>query len=761
MTSAHNLGFPRIGGSRELKWALERYWRDEITPSALHTTASELRARHWRLQADAGLNNVPVGDFSLYDQVLDHSLMFGVVPSRFAAAGERPSLDTYFAMARGMDSTCNAGFACEMTKWFDTNYHYLVPEFEPELQFSLNADVLLQQVGEAQAMGLSAKPVVIGPLTYLWLGKVKRQACAKLDLLPDLVRVYAHLFAQLEQAGVEWVQVDEPILALDLSAEWRQAFESAYTQLATQRPKLLLTTYFGDLHEHLRLACHLPVDGLHLDLCRAPQQLQPVLDWLPSHKVLSLGVVDGRNVWRSDMTRLLDTLDPVAEHLGDRLWVAPSCSLLHVPIDCSVEHTLDPAIRGGLAFAVQKLEEVSLLQRALAEGRSVVEPELRAAERAITMRLAHPARLRPVVRERMAGVNDAMAQRQTGYEQRCTVQRARLQLPLFPTTTIGSFPQTAEIRSARREHKLGDLSRADYEDVMRQHIADTIRRQEALQLDVLVHGEAERTDMVEYFGEQLDGFVFTRQGWVQSYGSRCVKPPIIHGDVVRPRAMTVDWARYAQSLTDRPVKGMLTGPVTILQWSFVRDDQPRSETCLQIALALRDEVLDLEHAGIAIIQIDEPALREGLPLRTHDWPAYLRWAVRCFRIASAGVADATQIHTHMCYAEFNDIIGAIAQLDADVITIETARSDMELLEAFSGFAYPNEIGPGVYDIHSPAIPAIERIEGLMRKAAQRIPAERLWINPDCGLKTRGWGEVEPALRNMVAAAHRLRATVAN
>ncbi len=761
MISAHNLGFPRIGGARELKWALERYWRGEIPSAVLQTTASELRSRHWRLQADAGLDNVPVGDFSLYDQVLDHSLMFGVVPSRFGAAGDMPTLDTYFAMARGMAAKPDVGFASEMTKWFDTNYHYLVPEFEPELQFNLHADPLLQQVGEAQAMGLSAKPVVIGPLTYLWLGKVKRQACAKLDLLPDLVRVYARLFAQLKQAGVEWVQVDEPILALDLSAEWRQAFESAYTQLATQRPKLLLTTYFGDLREHLRLACHLPVDGLHLDLCRAPQQLLPAMDWLPSHKVLSLGVVDGRNIWRGDLTGLLDTLDPVAQQLGDRLWLAPSCSLLHVPIDCSAEHTIDPAIRGGLAFAVQKLEEVGLLKRALAEGHAAVEHELRAAEHAIAMRLAHPARLRPVVRERVAGVNDAMARRNTGYAQRRQVQRARLQLPLFPTTTIGSFPQTAEIRSARRNYKHGELPLAGYEDAMRQHIADTIRRQEALQLDVLVHGEAERTDMVEYFGEQLDGFVFTQQGWVQSYGSRCVKPPIIHGDVARPRAMTVEWARYAQSLTDQPVKGMLTGPVTILQWSFVRDDQPRSDTCQQIALALRDEVSDLERAGIAIIQIDEPALREGLPLRTSDWPAYLRWAVRCFRIASAGVDDATQIHTHMCYAEFNDIIDAIAQLDADVITIETARSDMELLEAFSGFAYPNEIGPGVYDIHSPAIPETGRMEGLMRKAAQSIPAERLWVNPDCGLKTRAWGEVEPALRNMVAAARRLRETAVN
>lgn len=756
MVKAHNLGFPRIGAARELKWALERYWRGELSEVGLQTVAAELRARHWRLQAEAGLDSVPVGDFSLYDHVLDHSVMFGVVPSRFVVSGGDSSpLDTYFAMARG--NQADGAFACEMTKWFDTNYHYLVPEFEPGQRFELNADNLLAQIDEVNAMGLTPKPVVLGPLTFLWLGKVKGGDCDKLALLNGLLVNYAKLLAELKRHGIEWVQIDEPILAMDLPADWKQAFEAAYTQLAGQRPKLMLATYFDDLRDQLHLACHLPVDGLHIDLCRAPEQLAPALDWLPSHKVLSLGVVDGRNIWRGDLSGLLERIVPVAERLGERLWLAPSCSLLHVPIDSAVESRIEPAVSSWLAFAVQKLGELGTLKRAIGEGRQAVEHLLAAADRVAEERCRHSERVRQAVRERMQETDEQMALRASPYAQRRAIQRAALDLPAYPTTTIGSFPQTPEIRAARRHWKNGELDDAEYTSTIQRHVADVIRRQEALGLDVLVHGEAERNDMVEYFGEQLEGFAFTDQGWVQSYGSRCVKPPIIYGDIVRPTAMTVEWARYAQSLTDKPVKGMLTGPVTILQWSFVRDDQPRSETCLQIALVLRDEVSDLEQAGIAIVQIDEPALREGLPLRKRDWPAYLEWAVRSFRIAAGGAKDTTQIHTHMCYAEFNDIIEAIAALDADVITIETARSDMELLDAFSDFAYPNEIGPGVYDIHSPAIPDTQRMVGLMQKAAQRIPAERLWINPDCGLKTRGWEEVEPALRNMVAAAQQLRA----
>jgi len=754
---AHNLGFPRIGANRELKFALERYWRGEIGRDELESTGRELRARHWKLQREAGLDLVPVGDFSLYDQVLDHSALFGVVPERFGWAGGEIDLDLYFRMARGRAPRGEPAAACEMTKWFDTNYHYLVPELKAGQQFRLGSRRLFEQVEEAKALGIPFKPVLIGPLTWLWIAKEKGEPFDRLALLDGLLECYGEVLERLAGQGAEWVQLDEPALVQELPAAWKQAFESAYNRLQSAPVKILLTTYFGALEENLSLAVRLPTASLHVDLVRGAGQLPAVLDQLPPYKVLSLGVVNGRNIWRTDLDAALETLTVAAERIGrERLWVAPSCSLLHVPVDLELERELDEELRGWLAFATQKLHEVDLLKRALDQGPQAVEEELARSRRAAESRRNSKRIHRPEVAERLAAVTEEMLHRRSPYAERRPLQRARLELPLFPTTTIGSFPQTAEIRKARRDYRAGDLSREAYVERMREEIAQVVKKQEAYGLDMLVHGEPERNDMVEYFGEQLEGFAFTRFGWVQSYGSRCVKPPILYGDVSRPVPMTVEWITWAQSLTDKPVKGMLTGPVTLLNWSFVRDDQPRAETCAQLALALRDEVLDLEAAGIRAIQIDEAALREGLPLRRDRWREYLEWAVRAFRLTASGVRDETQVHTHMCYSEFNDIIESIAEMDADVITIETSRSQMELLDAFENFEYPNEIGPGVYDIHSPNVPTVEEMVRLMELAAERIPAGRLWVNPDCGLKTRSWEEVEPALRNLVEAAKVLR-----
>ncbi|WP_226597671.1 5-methyltetrahydropteroyltriglutamate--homocysteine S-methyltransferase [Marinobacter nauticus] len=755
MATTHNLGFPRIGGQRELKFALEDYWGGRQTEQELAITAADLRRRHWQQQA--GLDYVPVGDFSLYDQVLDMSVTLGNLPIR-AAGKEGSELDAYFRAARGRganDSPCCATAAGEMTKWFDTNYHYIVPELTADTHFELNPERLLTQLSDARKQGLNAKPVIIGPVTYLWLGKTS-DGSNPLDLLERLLPVYSQLLEALADAGAKWVQIDEPALVTDLDANWRYAFNLAYHQLKTNRPKLLLATYFGELRDNLQLACELPVAGLHVDAISAPAEVSRVADWLPSHKVLSLGVVNGRNIWKSDLNNTLGWLEPLNEKLGQRLWLAPTCSLLHVPVDLSREQELDSDIRNWLAFAVQKLDELKILARALNEGRSSVRAELADNQLAIDSRRSSHRVTNLEVRKAVAAATSELGNRQSPYPQRIVRQRERLNLPAFPTTTIGSFPQTREIRQARLQFRKGELSEQAYIEQMRAEIVRCVEEQEKLGLDVLVHGEPERNDMVEYFGEQLDGYAFTRFGWVQSYGSRCVKPPILFGDIRRPQAMTVEWIRYAQSLTDKPVKGMLTGPVTILNWSFVRDDQPRKDSCLQLALAIREEVQDLEQAGVNIIQIDEAALREGLPLRKSDWATYLEWAINSFRIAANGVDDSTQIHTHMCYSEFNDIIEAIARMDADVITIETSRSDMELLDAFRSFEYPNDIGPGVYDIHSPNIPDKEHIINLMTLAAERIPAERLWINPDCGLKTRKWEEVTPALETMVAAARELR-----
>lgn len=604
-------------------------------------------------------------------------------------------------------------------------------------------------------MGLNAKPVIIGPVTYLWLGKAK-DGTDKLALLPRLLPVYAALLNQLSAQSVEWIQIDEPVLATDLDGDWQQALSTAYSALASCKARLLLATYFGPLQDNLPLACALPVHGLHIDAVNARSAVEQAIGHLSEHKVLSVGVINGRNIWKTDLHATLEWLEPIHRQLQDRLWLAPSCSLLHVPVDLESEHKLDREIRSWLAFAAQKLDELQILAKALDNGRASVQEALIVNHAAIEKRRTSSRVHNPKVREAVAGIDASLGKRSSAYAQRASKQSALLRLPAYPTTTIGSFPQTEAIRQARSRYRRGELDEAAYQEQMRREIALCVREQEALGLDVFVHGEAERNDMVEYFGEQLDGYAFSESGWVQSYGSRCVKPPILYGDISRPKAMTVDWIAYAQSLTDKPMKGMLTGPVTILNWSFVRDDQPRSASCRQLALAIREEVLDLEKAGIRVIQIDEAALREGLPLRRSQWRDYLDWAVESFRIAANGVRDETQIHTHMCYSEFNDIIESIADMDADVITIETSRSDMELLDAFDDFAYPNEIGPGVYDIHSPNIPSREHIVQLMRKAAERIPAERLWVNPDCGLKTRNWEEVVPALKNMVAAAETLR-----
>lgn len=760
MTTIHNLGFPRIGARRELKFALEAYWKGESSREELKALGAALRRRHWSEQQ--GLDLVPVGDFSFYDQVLDMSFTLGHLPERVQGFhGE--ALDNYFRVARGRSATgtgehpgcCGGVAAGEMTKWFDTNYHYIVPEFTAGTTFKLDATRLLEQLSEARAQGVRSKPVIIGPVTYLALGKAK-DGSNKLDLLPRLLPVYAELLDTLAAQGVEWVQVDEPILVTELDADWQHAFNTAYHHLKAAKAKLLLATYFGDLAENKYLAANLPVAGLHVDAVNGHEDVQQLLGLLPAHKVLSLGVINGRNIWKTDLAAVLDWVEPLAERLGERLWIAPSCSLLHVPVDLALEGKLDAEIKSWLAYALQKLEELRLLGRALREGREAVKAQLAANAAALASRRASPRVNNPAVQAAVAAIDFRMGERRSAYGVRAARQARLLKLPAYPTTTIGSFPQTADIRRARSEFKAGRLDAALYRAAMRAEIERSVREQEALGLDVLVHGEAERNDMVEYFGEQLAGYALSQFGWVQSYGSRCVKPPILFGDISRPRAMTVEWITYAQSLTSKPMKGMLTGPVTMLNWSFVRDDQPRPVSCRQLALAIREEVLDLERAGVRVIQIDEAALREGLPLRKSQWKAYLHWAVECFRIAANGVADDTQIHTHMCYSEFNDIMASIADMDADVITIETSRSDMELLDAFENFRYPNGIGPGVYDIHSPNIPTQDHIVQLMRKAAGRIPAGRLWVNPDCGLKTRQWSEVIAALTHMVAAARTLR-----
>jgi 5-methyltetrahydropteroyltriglutamate--homocysteine methyltransferase len=756
VTRAINLGFPRVGAKRELKFAAENYWKGTGSREALLTTAADLRLRHWRAQQAAGIDGIPCNDFSLYDQMLDMSCLLGCVPRRFGWEEETIGLDTYFAMARGS----KAAAAMEMTKWFDTNYHYIVPELEPGQRFRIGATKLFDEVAEARAAGIEATPVLIGPVSWLLLAKAKYPEFSLTKTAEQLLPVYGEILRRLS-AVVPQVQIDEPCLVTDLSDEARALYPLAYRALAPAAPSLAITlaTYFGDLGDNLPLAFGLPVSSIHVDLCRAPDQLERCIEAARVHdKRLSLGVVDGRNIWRNDLTRSLASVERATALLGqDRVCVGPSCSLLHSPFDVTGEHAMEGEIRGWLAFAAQKLAEIATLKRGSTAGQIPVMDELRVSDAVQAARRASRRIHNPAVKQRVASVTPAMLGRASPYPARRKLQDTAFKLPPFPTTTIGSFPQTGEIRAARAAHKAGRLDDASYETAMRREIEGVVRFQERLDIDVLVHGEAERNDMVEYFGERLEGCVFSENGWVQSYGSRCVKPPILYGDIWRAHPMTVKWSQYAQSLTPRIMKGMLTGPVTILQWSFVRDDQPRADTCRQIALAIRDEVQDLEAAGIRIIQIDEPAIREGLPLRRPEWPAYLRWAVEAFRLAAAGVQDATQIHTHMCYSEFNDIMDAVAAMDADVISIETSRSHMELLDAFVTVRYPNEIGPGVYDIHSPRVPSAAEMAALLDKARGVLKPEQIWVNPDCGLKTRGWAEVEEALVNMVAVAKKARA----
>jgi 5-methyltetrahydropteroyltriglutamate--homocysteine methyltransferase len=765
-----SLGFPRIGPRRELKTALERYWAGKADQASLLEVARDLRGAAWTRQSMLGVDHVPSNDFSFYDHVLDTSAMVGAIPAVYGWSGGEVGLDAYFAMARGAQgeadhADCGHGHrhgldvpAAEMTKWFDTNYHYLVPEVSAGQTFALSSTKALDEFNEAKALGVHTRPVLLGPVTFLKLAKSKDEGFDPLSLLEGLLPVYARLLNRLELAGADWVQIDEPCLVLDLTDADREALARAYRVLSRTAPgiKLMLATYFGGLGDNLEAALALPVAGLHVDLARAPEQLDAVLAGARDDLVLSLGVIDGRNVWRADLEAILDRLEPTAK--GRDLILAPSCSLLHVPTDLELETGLDADVASWLAFAVQKLGELATLARALNEGRESVAGALEESAAAAKARRTSPKIHDAAVAWRMAGLTPAMTRRASPFAERRAVQAERLKLPAFPTTTIGSFPQTDSVRAARADHARGRLDDAAYDDFLKAETAGAVRWQEEIGLDVLVHGEFERNDMVQYFGEQLSGFAFTKNGWVQSYGSRCVRPPILYGDVSRPKPMTVDWWRYAQGLTDRPMKGMLTGPVTILNWSFVRDDVRRDVACRQIALAIRDEVTDLEAAGAAIIQIDEAALREGLPLRRADWDAYLRWAVECFRLTASGVADATQIHTHMCYSEFNDIIGPIGDMDADVISIETARSKMELLDAFAGYAYPAEIGPGVYDIHSPRVPQATEMTELLVAARERLCDDQIWVNPDCGLKTRRWPETRAALVNMVEAARVARRT---
>ena len=754
-----NLGFPRIGRQRELKFAQEKYWRGETSQAELKQVAKELRRTHWEWQAQAGVSLLPVGDFAFYDQVLTLSATLNAIPERHRNQDDaHVDLDTLFRVARGRAPSGKDAPAGEMTKYFNTNCHYIVPELTEDQEFSVAYEQFFEEVEEAKSLGYAAKPVLLGPVSYLFLSKAVGSDFDKLSLLPKLINTYADILARFSEQGVDWVQLEEPILALELDADWQAAISSAYEQLKSSEVKVLLASYYGTIAHHQALVSALPVAGLHLDLVTAPEQLAEFAAKLQPEQVLSLGVINGRNVWAADIDLIAERIAPVINDLKGRVWISPSCSLLHSPVDLDVETELAPALKQQLSFAKQKLSELTQLKALLstpADSAAKVAIDTIVA-RCVARREAREEAADQQVIDRVAALKTDDYERDTVFANRQSIQQQKFNLPLLPTTTIGSFPQTPAIRGLRSRWRKGEITPEFYKDQLRQVTRDTIERQLKLGIDVLVHGEAERNDMVEYFGEQLQGFAFTKFGWVQSYGSRCVKPPLIYGDVSRPEAMTVEWAQYAQSLTDKPVKGMLTGPVTILHWSFAREDISREAIATQIGLAIRDEVVDLQNAGIGIIQIDEPAFREGLPLKKSDWQAYLKWAVDSFKLSAAGVTDETQIHTHMCYSEFNETIAAIAAMDADVITIETSRSRMELLTAFEDFEYPNEIGPGVYDIHSPNTPTVDEMVELIEKAADKIAVRQLWVNPDCGLKTRTWDEVEPALKNLVQATKVLR-----
>jgi 5-methyltetrahydropteroyltriglutamate--homocysteine methyltransferase len=762
----HNLGYPRMGALRQLKKSVEAYWHGKETEADLKKTGSDLRRMNWLQQKEIGIDLIPSNDFSFYDHVLDTSVMVGAVPERFGWSGPHIDLSTYFVMPRGMTEQKHAGdqlsdgnhggvHAMEMTKWFDTNYHYIVPEFYEDQKFTLASSKVIDEFEEAFQLGIKTKPVLLGPITFLKLGKIHGKNFDRYTLIPALLEVYLEVLHRLVRAKAEWVQFDEPAFGLDLTSSEQALLLEVYSRLAQAAPalKFIVATYFNDLGQNLRTFAELPVNALHVDATRSGEELGQLLQELQPTQILSLGLISGRNIWRNDYQQSLKLIDQAVVRLGDeRVWIAPSCSLLFVPFSLRFEKKLDPEIKSWLAFAEEKLTEISELRQAHEGDSDVVTRNRALLEGRKASALIH----RSAVKSRCAKISESDLKRQSPYAKRIEVQRQHLELPELPTTTIGSFPQTEEIRSTRAQCRKGTITQTEYDAFLETEITRVIRWQDEIGLDVLVHGEFERTDMVEYFGEQLSGFVFTENGWVQSYGSRCVKPPILFGDVERTQPMTVRWSRFAQAQTKKPMKGMLTGPITILQWSFVRDDQPRAETARQIAFAILDEVRDLEAAGISVIQVDEPALREGLPLHRADWKTYLRWSVDAFRLATAGVADRTQIHTHMCYCEFNDIIEAIAELDADVISIESSRSEMELLEAFRSFQYPNDVGPGVWDIHSPRVPSVAEISNLLKKGLQVIPRRQFWVNPDCGLKTRGWEEVRASLSNMIAATRQVR-----
>lgn len=746
---ATTLGSPRIGPNRELKRALEKYWAGTVGRDELESVAAGLRRDTWEALVTAGLDSVPVNTFSYYDQMLDTAAMVGALPPRVADVSDE--LDRYFAAARGNDEIA----PLEMTKWFDTNYHYIVPELGPDTHFALNPTKILGELEEARAQGLPVRPVVIGPITFLALSKAVDGADTPVDRLAELTVVYGELLALLAEQGVEWVQIDEPVLVTDFVATAAEFAERTYAQLGrlTERPAILVATYFGELTDALPALARTPVEGIGVDLVAGGVSAVAAVPEL-ADKLLVAGVVDGRNIWRTDLESALGTLTTLrgsAQHVA----VSTSCSTLHVPYTLDAEPSIDGALRNWLAFGFEKVTEVVALARGLKHGREAIDGEIAASNAAIASRRADPRLNNGDVRARISAITASGAERGPA-DQRRAAQQARLNLPVLPTTTIGSYPQTSAIRVARADLRAGKIDAVEYKRRMQAEIADVIRLQEEIGLDVLVHGEPERNDMVQYFAEQLDGFFATQNGWVQSYGSRCVRPPILYGDVSRPEPMTVEWITYAQSLTDKPVKGMLTGPVTILAWSFVRDDQPLAQTAAQVALAIRDETIDLQSAGIAIIQVDEPALRELLPLRSKDKDAYLRWAVDAFRLSTSGVDDSTQIHTHLCYSEFGEVIGAIADLEADVTSIEAARSHMEVLGDLNAAGFANSVGPGVYDIHSPRVPPVGEMASALREALNSVPAERLWVNPDCGLKTRRTDEATASLRNLVAAANEVR-----
>lgn len=755
----NNLGYPRIGSQRQLKKACEAYWSGKISSTELAKIGRQIRVENWGLQKDSGIDLIPSNDFSFYDQVLDHCMLFQAIPKRFETLRNLPEIDLYFAMARGYQKDGHDIKAMEMTKWFDTNYHYLVPEFTRFQTFKLNAEKILSQFLEAKSEQILTKPVLIGPVSFLLLGKEKESSFHRLDLIERLLPAYLEVISRLVVEGVEWIQFDEPFLAMDIDYKTKESIRQVYHIIRREFPnlKIMVATYFEGLQDNVLAAVNLPICALHIDLVRGVEQLDEVLAKSPKDLSISLGVIDGRNIWKNDYEKSALTIEKAIKKKGlDRVMIAPSCSLIHSPVDLDNEKTLNPEIKNWMAFAKQKLQEIDDLYKIVIENDYNIKNE---NQKAINSRISSTLIHNPAVKKRVSEQKDTDLQRNSPFAIRQQIQKSKFNLPLFPTTTIGSFPQTDEIRGLRAKFKKGEISENEYNDLLREHTKEVIVWQESIGLDVLVHGEYERNDMVEYFGEQLNGYVFTQNGWVQSYGSRCVKPPIIFGDIDRKAPMTVEWSVYAQSVTTKPMKGMLTGPITILQWSFVRDDQPRHETMKQIAWAIRDEVKDLEKAGIGIIQIDEAALREGLPLRQSKQKEYLKHTIEAFRIASSGVSDQTQIHTHMCYSEFNNIIDSIADMDADVITIETSRSQMELLDAFAQFDYPNEIGPGVYDIHSPSVPTQDEMVALLKKAQDVIKPEQLWVNPDCGLKTRKWSETKPALIEMVNAAKTMRASI--